>query len=260
MKRTGFVAFLLVAATAGLGAAPAQAAACSGTKGVTVLVQYGDDGPIQVGCATGNPDTGYAALTQAGFRIDFAKNNGAGAVCRINNFPAASVESCNAMPNPYWAYFQGDPVAGTWHYSDWGGGSGASKPVPGEVQGWCYECTDAPGKEPRVAPPKNSVAPSTPKPSAKPTRKASPSASPSATPTATSTTTATPTSSPTASPSAAEPTATESPAPFFADPGPVDGETAEPEPDNGNAWIWGLVLIGAVVLAGGAATMARRRS
>ncbi|HST64603.1 MAG TPA: hypothetical protein VLM05_05390, partial [Mycobacteriales bacterium] len=50
------------------GPAPAaDAAACSGSSGVTVVVDYGALGGIQVGCAAGDPASGLSALHNAGF-------------------------------------------------------------------------------------------------------------------------------------------------------------------------------------------------
>src|SRR5689334_2200313 len=92
--------------------APARAATCSGTSGVTVVVRFPDR--TVTGCASGNPSTGYQALEAAGFGpLTLAQGSGAGALCRIQGIPQNA--NCGAMPpsNNYWSYWHARP-GGSW--------------------------------------------------------------------------------------------------------------------------------------------------
>ncbi len=266
MKRT-LLAGLLVAASTLLGVPAAQAAACSGSSGVTVVVQF-PDGHTEVGCAPGDPSSGYAALTAAGF--DYKNVLNSGFVCRINGQP--STDPCDRTPpaSAYWAYFHAKP-GGSWSYSTSGGGY---NPKPGTVEGWRFGDGDEP-----TTPPPGSVAP-TPKPSPTPTASASATRQPSTgtapRPTSTAsvaapgapgastpsgTTTADPTSSGTPSPGATVPaggTATSE---------PVAGTTlspaSAPEPaaagsGGGISWVWGVGLLAVLGGVGGAVAIRRR--
>jgi hypothetical protein len=254
---------VLALAAVVLAPSPAQAAACSGTSGVTVLVQY-DDGPTQVGCAKGDPSSGYLALQNAGFDPQRASGSGGGAVCRINGYPRSA--NCGAMPpaDAYWAYFHAQP-GGHWVYSTEGADS--YDPRPGSVEGWRFKGSAS--KPPSSAPPKVAAAPSVvPRPTRKPTRKptaaptrASASASMPATPSPTAPAAtrkasraprpvATGTTAPTATPLA---TAS---AQAFDEPGPVTA-AKDAGSSGGLSWIWGVVLV--VVLAGVGGTVALRR-
>src|SRR5205085_11538103 len=115
---------LLLLAAVSVLPSPAQAAACSGTSGVTVLVQFPDR--TEIGCAAGDPSSGYQALGRAGFHLTMATGSGTGAICSINGYPD---HACPAMPpgDAYWAYFHGKP-GGSWTYSTTGGGGYNPKP------------------------------------------------------------------------------------------------------------------------------------
>jgi len=238
--------------------APAQAAPCSGRSGVTVLVQY-DTSRIQVGCAPGDPSSGYDALSAAGFHVTPAQGTGAGAVCRINSYPSGA--NCGAMPpaNAYWAYFHARP-GGSWSYSTEGGGT--YDPAPGTVEGWRFNSGDGVEKRPpSVAPPSGPAATPTRKPTTKTSR--TPSSRPTAT--ATATTTPSPTATPTARPTRkhtaalAAPVTTPAATPqTFAEPGPVDADVAS-SAGGGTSWIWGVVLVGLVAAVGTGVALRRRR-
>ena len=130
-------------ATGSAAAAPAYAAACSGTKGVTVVVDFTKlSGKVKTACDAGNPATGLAALTGAGFTYTFVPRQ-PGFVCRINWKP----NPCNGAPaTAYWSYWHAKPD-GKWVYSSTGAGS--YDPAPGTVQGWAFGA----GKPPRIPPP-----------------------------------------------------------------------------------------------------------
>jgi hypothetical protein len=121
---------------------PAHAAACSGTTGVTVVVDFTAlGGGIQTGCDTGDPTTGLAALTGAGFSYAFVPRF-PGFICRINALP----NPCNNAPaTAYWSYWHASPH-GTWSYSTVGAGS--YDPPQGSVEGWAFGAGTAPGISP----------------------------------------------------------------------------------------------------------------
>lgn len=269
------VAALLVLPLGAL-AAPAGAAACSGTSGVTVVVQF-PDGDIVVRCAPGDPSSGFDALARAGF--DFTRvEKFPGALCRIDGVPDASIDPCQNMPpaNAFWKYSYAEP-GGTWIASNQGAGS--RNPKPGTVEGWRYGDGAAPG----IAPPGTRSTPATTAPATpKPTQPPRPSSEQTSAP---ATTGAAPSdqrsgSDPTArSPEGATPSGLPSPTSTVT-PG-ADGTTAAPDPaespvaanraesmrrssslspaDGGLSWVWGVALLVALVGAGGATVLIRRR-
>jgi len=245
--------------------APAQAAACSGTSGVSVVVQF-PDGHIETGCAPGDPSTGIQALKGAGFTPEPVPGQMGATVCRINGQPAAG-EPCWQPPN-YWAYFYAQR-GGPWIYSDYGAGN--RDPKPGTVEGWKFggSRTNPPSTAPPGTPaPTPTPHPTTPHPTTgasssvvKPGTTAHPAAGNS--PTAPDATAATGgTAVPTAGPSA---TATDDGAPT-AGPTVTDGAAAPRASSNApkatssssKSWVWGLLLIG-VLGAGAGVTAVRRR-
>ncbi len=123
-------------------AAPAEAARCAGTSGVSVIVDQKAFGkPVAVRCATGNPTSGLDALTKAGFTYSFVPRQ-PGFVCRINARP----NPCNgALAWAYWSYWHGTRGGG-WTYSS--AGAGGYDPAPGTVEGWAFGA----GKPPSVKP------------------------------------------------------------------------------------------------------------
>lgn len=118
----------------GLPAAPAVAAACGGTSGVTVVVDFSAFGRgVVTACAPGDPESGLDALTRAGFQPYVQPN---GFVCRIDGLPDAQQEACVRTPpaDAYWAYLHGRD--GAWQYSSQGAGS--YDPEPGDTEGWAF--------------------------------------------------------------------------------------------------------------------------
>ena len=118
--------------------APAAAAACSGTSGVTVVIGS------SVRCASGDPASGLAALGAVASVTQVQRQPGF--VCRIDGAPAS--DACVNTPpaNAYWSYWHAQP-GGSWQYSNVGAGS--YNPVPGSVEGWAFGA----GAPPSVAPP-----------------------------------------------------------------------------------------------------------
>lgn len=135
----------------GIATAPAaQAAACSGTSGVTVVVDTGSS--VQTRCAPGDPGDGFAALQGAGFQVTRVQRF-PGALCRIDGLPSS--DPCDNMPptSAYWAFFSA-PAGGSWAYQQ--KGIGAYDPAPGTAVGFRFGS----GAQPRVAPPAKPAAPS----------------------------------------------------------------------------------------------------
>ena len=140
-------------------AAPASAAACSGTSGVTVVVDTGSS--VSTKCASGDPSSALKALTAAGFSVTYPQQYPGSVVCRINGYPSS--DPCVRMPpgDAYWAFFHAKR-GGSWVYSS--SGVASYDPAPGTVVGFRYGS----GKQPRVAPPAPTKT-STPVPTKKPT-------------------------------------------------------------------------------------------
>jgi len=139
------LAGLLVAVVAAAGVTavepaprPAHAAACTGTSGVTVVVDFAAlGGGVQVACAPGDPATGLAALQGAGFTVTGTARWGLAFICRINGKPTAATEPCVNTPpaTAYWSYWHA-PRGGSWSYST--SGATSYDPAPGSVEGWSF--------------------------------------------------------------------------------------------------------------------------
>lgn len=233
---------------------PAAAAACSGTSGVTVVVDS------SVGCAPGDPSSALAALHAAGHSTTMVAPPNTAFLCRIDGAPAS--DACMRIPpsSAYWSFWTARRGGG-WTYASTA--VPELDPAPGTVVGFSFGS----GGPPPITPPAASVAPK-PKPTARastPTTTTAPgvTATRTATPTHGSAAPATPsrgTAAPTVSP-----TATASPevdAPPSSSPiplGPTEPTSATtPLASSG---VLSLGLGGALVAALGAATayVVRRR-
>ncbi|GIG67478.1 hypothetical protein [Phytomonospora endophytica] len=129
-------------------ARPAQAAGCSGTTGVTVVVDFtAFGGSVERRCALGDPATGIAALQGASFTVTGTSRWGLAFVCRLDGLPTAAAEACVNTPptSAYWSYWHGTPGS-AWTYST--SGASAYNPAPGSVEGWAFGS----GAQPTVAP------------------------------------------------------------------------------------------------------------
>jgi hypothetical protein len=88
-------------------------------------------GGVVTACAPGDPASGLAALTGAGFTYAFVPRQ-PGFVCQINVKP----NPCNGAPaTAYWSYWHA-PRKGSWTYST--SGAGSYNPAPNTVEGWSY--------------------------------------------------------------------------------------------------------------------------
>jgi len=257
----------------------AQAAACSGSSGVTVIVQFppqaGSPGYTVTGCAPGDPSSGIKALEGAGFSYMYHPRQ-PGFVCKINRFPRDG----NCMSPKYWSYWHADEAGGSWTYSS--EGAQTYDPAPGSAEGWRFDCGAAPGASTRCTAPKPKPAP---KPTAKPSSGSTSSAPASASPSAKGSTAAKAASTKAAKANAtkaaktkaakataakakgtkkavAEAKATVS-APATSESADAAGALDQSGPDakqgGGNVpWLWGLVGLVAIGGAAGAVTFARR--
>ena len=111
--------------------------------GLGLYADFGSlGGGVVTRCAPGDPTSGLAALTGAGFRYAFVPRF-PGFVCQINVKP----NPCNGGPTTaYWAYWHA-PRKGAWTYSTVGAGS--YNPAPNTVQGWSFGAT----RKPSITPP-----------------------------------------------------------------------------------------------------------
>jgi hypothetical protein len=197
-------AVLLVAASIG---APSRATAwtngaCPTSSGVTVVVDFSAlGGGVAVRCAPGEPASGFAALTGAGFSIEQVRNV-PGFLCRIDGLPGPERESCMNTPpaTAHWSYWTA-PRGGSWSYVS--SGAGTRTPPPGSVEGWAFVDGAGGAQPPSVPPPAPPAPPATPRPTVVPTPPpdATPRPAP-ATPTAAPSRAETPSNGPSADPSA----------------------------------------------------------
>ncbi|WP_110238979.1 hypothetical protein [Nocardioides gilvus] len=286
--------FLGAAVTPWLATAPAQAAACSGSGGVTVVVDFAElGGGLTAGCdsSTGG-QRARAILADAGYSLTMATKS-PGFVCRVNGAPASDPCVEAAPADRYWGVWWADGKGGNWVYSSrgvdslrvpeggyvalaWHQGSGRSQP-PATVPG-----SRVPKAEPTKAPkpkptPSRASAPrqSQPKaPASSPNRggvAASPRASADATPSAEASDG--PSDAPSDGPSASPSPDSETPSPgesVEVDPGLPTADQIESGPEDVQAtsattddglplWVPALVVV-AVLVAAGAVVVRRRVS
>ncbi|MFL6175132.1 MAG: hypothetical protein ACJ715_00665 [Ornithinibacter sp.] len=189
-------------------ASPASAAACSGTSGVTVVVDRG--GSVSTRCASGDPATALGALKAAGFSVEYPQQFPGSVVCRINGYPSS--DPCVRMPpsSAYWAFFHAKR-GGSWVYSS--SGVASYNPAPGSVVGFRFGSGQQPGIAPpaptRTSAPTPTKTTPKPRPTSKPAPKPAPTTSkPKATTSKPRPTTRATTSKPTIAARGAAPTAT----------------------------------------------------
>jgi len=145
-------AALCLASTTVIGA-PAAAAGCSTASGVTVVVDFASlGGGVVVGCASGDPSSGVAALQAAGFVVTGTQVYGLAFVCRIDGKPTAAQDACVVTPpaSASWSYWHAQP-GGSWSFSSVGASS--YNPALGTVEGWAFGSGSAPSIAPPALPP-----------------------------------------------------------------------------------------------------------
>jgi hypothetical protein len=89
-------------------------------------------GDLRTACAVGDPDSGLAALTDAGFSYAFVPRQ-PGQVCQLDGFPECSRNSADT----YWSYWWRAPGSSRWVYATEGAGS--HDPDPGAVEAWVWQ-------------------------------------------------------------------------------------------------------------------------
>lgn len=173
---------LAIGAGIALGVAPSPSATadgngrCSPGTGVTVVVDYGDLGGVDLGCdLRGAGVPARTVVPRAGFPLTYVTNEAF--VCRVNGLPSSSQESCNDTPpaDAYWALFWSDGTSSAWRYSSSGVAS-LSVPEGGSI-GWRFQSGGArtyPGQPPTRTPDQPSPSPTkSPQPSDPPRPKPS---------------------------------------------------------------------------------------
>ena len=165
LARLVAVTGLVVAGGLTLPGGAAQAAACSGTSGVTVVIDYGSSSSTL--CAEDHSSAGAVLASVA--QVAYVPMYGQGVVCKINDVPAS--QTCQRMPpaSAYWAFFHASR-GGSWAYSS--SGVADYDPAPGSVIGFAFGSGAAPSSAPPAA------TASTPKPSPKPSPSPSSSSKP----------------------------------------------------------------------------------
>jgi hypothetical protein len=148
LRRTVTAVLSILAFATGLAvvdAPAAHAAACSGSTGVTVVVDFASlGGGVVVACAPGDPTSGLTALTGGGFTVAGTQRWGLAFVCRINGLPTAAQQACVNTPpaSAYWSYWHASTHGAAWTYSSLGASS--YNPAPGTVEGWAFGAGSAP--------------------------------------------------------------------------------------------------------------------
>jgi hypothetical protein len=123
-------------------AAPDPLADCSTTVGTIVAVDFAHwSKPIERGCAV-QLTTEYAAMHAAGFRTTGDGTDGPAFVCRIDDEPPTSEQSCATTPpaDAYWSFWYADAGQNAWAYSEQGAMD--FEPQPGSVTFWIFGSTD----------------------------------------------------------------------------------------------------------------------
>lgn len=178
-RALGTAAALLVAAVGALAvttgaAAPAQAAACTSGKGVTVVVDRGAlGGGVSAVCVSGGAGQSAWALLDGAFGVDGVQRQ-PGFICRVGGAPADAACVNTPPADAYWGLYHSNGKSGTWTYSTTGAGS--LKAVEGGYVAVSWQdggSADVPGLSPAVhktsTPTPKPTATSTPKPTATPT-------------------------------------------------------------------------------------------
>ncbi len=169
--------------------APASAATCSSSSGVSVITDFTNaTGGIRTACVPGGGGQfGDELLAAAGFKLSWVARQ-PGFLCRIDGVPAG--DPCVNTPpaSAYWGVFWSDGEDGVWHYSDFGIG-GLQVPDGGYL-GLAFQTGT------RRAPAQAATIHPTATPTPTPTSTAAPTANPAPTPGSSTTTTTKPTRGP----------------------------------------------------------------
>jgi hypothetical protein len=161
LGRLAAAAGLVVAGGLTLPGGAAEAAACSGSTGVTVVIDYGSSSSTL--CAL-DSSSAIKVLTSVA-SVTYPPMYQGTVVCQINSVPA---QPCQRMPpsSAYWAFFHASR-GGSWTYSS--SGVAEYDPAPGTVIGFAFGSGGAPSSAPPAP-----IASSTPKPSPSPSASSTP--------------------------------------------------------------------------------------
>ncbi len=114
-----------LAVTASLGVpaltAPASAAGCGGSTGVTVVVDYnGLGGGVRTACyAERSGQTASTMFPATGFPLTYAQRD-RGFTCRVTDVPRSDPCVTVSPPDAYWSLWWSDGKSGTWSYATTG--------------------------------------------------------------------------------------------------------------------------------------------
>lgn len=129
---------------------------CAPGAGVTVIVDFESlgDGKVDVGCAEGNQGSGVSALVHAGFTVTGTAQYGDAFICRIDDLPTSSDQSCNGTPpaSAYWSYWTATQPGTAWSFSAAGANSPTNHPAKGTFQGWSFSTASGETVPPRIGP------------------------------------------------------------------------------------------------------------
>jgi hypothetical protein len=134
------VASLLAASLGGAGAVlaattlgPAAPAYAATAPCVAVVVDARlAGGPLHTACAKGDPASGLAALTKAGFSYAFLPRV-PGEVCQIDALP----DCARTSTTTYWSYWHRAKGSTRWVYST--EGAATYDPAPGSTEAWVWQ-------------------------------------------------------------------------------------------------------------------------
>jgi len=154
------------------GSAPAAAATCSTTSGVSVLVDFKElGGGIQGTCvANGGGQRASSLFPTAGFPLTYVQNE-PGFVCRVSAKPAQ--DPCVDTPptDAYWGLWWSDGKNGVWNYANYG--ASALKVPAGSSVAFAWKQGGGSASAPGVAPAVHQAAAPTKAPTKKPSTKPS---------------------------------------------------------------------------------------
>lgn len=278
-------AVLVTVAAAGLltlsSPTSAGAAACSGSAGVTVVVEPGAlGGGTQVDCVPeGGGRSAARLLENAGHSLTYVQRF-PGFVCRIDGAPADSPCVNTPPADAYWGLWWSDGKSGRWTYSSLGATS-LTIPAGGYVamvwdgsSGTVRPQTDAPAHATPTPTPTKKPPTEDPTPTAAPTSGPTSGPTSDGTPTSLDTDDGTPTPTTTKKPKASKtPVASETPVSTAATPESADGEQTEAAgpvdlpaanvsaDDDGGLPVWVAPVVVLLLLGmAGAVARARRRT
>lgn len=177
LLRTAAVTALVTAAVGlpGVLLTPADAAACGGATGVTVVVEpNGLGGGTSLDCvADGGGDTAASLYPAAGHPLTYAQRQ-PGYVCRVDGAPASDPCVNTSPASAYWGLWWTDGRSGSWNYSTLGVGS--LRIPDGGAVAFVWDQQDGDVRPASAAPVRTATASPSTRPTTRPTSRPSASA------------------------------------------------------------------------------------